>query len=251
MPDDRVSRPGSLAPVRIGRGRAGYLATRLGRALRDRRQAAGLPQRLIGQRSGLTQQEVSRLERGLGSDTAIHLWAAVGAAVGLQFTAFFEQAAGATPPLDLQHLRGQNLIVATATPGGWTATPESLLVGDGPRPRSIDVLLVRDSRREAAVVELWDLLLDGGAAMRGLATKVEATRERLGPGWRVEGLLVVRGTARNRALVHELGDLFDARYPASSSAWLRALSSPVTDMPDGSGFAWMDVRGTRLIAARR
>ena len=59
--------------------------------------------------------------------------------------------------------------------------------------------------------------------MRGLESKVQALREQLGAGWRVQGLLVVRGTHRNRALVRELRDLFAARYPAPSQRVARAL----------------------------
>jgi transcriptional regulator with XRE-family HTH domain len=256
MPHDQrvsnaaTSRPGARSAVRLGRGRAGYLAARLGVALKERRQAAGLTQRQVGDRTVLTQQQVSRLERGRGANSPLGTWAAVGAAVGLQFTAFFELAPGASQPRDLQHLRGQNLILSFATPGAWMGTPESLLDHDGPRPRSIDVLLERPAHREAAVVELWDLILDGGAAIRGLETKVVATRQRLGPEWHVEGLLVVRGTSRNRALVRELGPLFAARYPARSLDWLRALQRPDVPLPDRAGFVWTDVAGSRLRAAR-
>ena len=81
------------------------------------------------------------------------------------------------------------------------------------------------------VLTLLSVLLDGGAAMRGLEAKVQATRERLGPEWRAEGLLVVRGTTRNRALVRDLRSLFTARYPARSGEWLRALADPRTAVP--------------------
>ncbi len=250
MSDASPPHPGARSAVRLGRGRAGYLGMRLGTALRDRRQAAGMTQKQVGERIARTQQEVSRLERGRGTGSPISTWAAAGAVVGLQLTAFFEQAPGASQPRDLQHLRGQNLIVSFSAPGGWAGTPESLLADDGPRPRSIDVLLERAARREAAVMELWDLLLDGGAAMRGLEAKVLATRQRLGTAWRVEGMLVVRRTARNRALVREIGPLLAARYPARSTDWLRALRRPDVPMPHGAGFAWTDVAGRRLIAAR-
>lgn len=138
----------------------------------------------------------------------------------------------------------------TAEPGGWTAEPEAALPGDGPRPRSIDVLLTRATRREAAVVEIWDLVMDGGEAMRGLEAKVLATRRRLGPGWQVQGLLVLRATQRNRALIRDLAPLFAARYPASSEGWLRALADTAAPMPHAPGFAWSNVAGDRLVAAR-
>ena len=250
MPKPRPQRRRSRTALRLGRERAHYLARRLGIALHDRRLAAGLTQREVAERTSLSQQEVSHLELGRGRGTSFLTWAEVGAAVGLQLAGFFEQAPGADLPRDIQHLRGQNLIITTARPGGWAGTPESVVEGDGSRPRSIDVLLTREVRQEAAVVEVWDLLLDGGAAMRGLEAKVLATRERLGPGWRVEGLLVVRGTARNRALVRDLAPLFAARYPARSGQWLRALADPLVPMPSAGGLAWTDVAGTRTIAAR-
>jgi transcriptional regulator with XRE-family HTH domain len=234
----------------MGRARAAYLARRLGIALRERRLAARLSQRELAGRAGVSQQEVSRLERGTGMDARLLTWAAVGGAAGLELAAFFEQAPGADLPRDIEHLRRQNLILALSVRGGWTGMPEAALSGDGPRPRSIDVLLERRARREVAVVEIWDLLLDGGAAMRGLEAKVLATRARQGEGWHVEGLIVVRGTRRNRALVRDLGQLFAARYPASSAAWLEALADPQVPLPQAGGFAWTDVAGSRLLAAR-
>ena len=86
--------------------------------------------------------------------------------------------------------------------------------------------------------------------MRGLEGKVQTVRERLGPAWNVQGLLLVRGTRRNRDLVGDLAPLFAARYPASSDAWLRALRNPEAPLPTEGGLAWTDVAGTRLIAAR-
>ena len=217
--------------------------------MRDHRTAARLSQRHLAERVGISQTALSRLERGLGAGTGLDIWAACAAALGVQLAAFFEQAAGASLPKDIEHLRRQNLVLSVSAPGGWAGIPEAI-VDPGRWLRSIDVLLERAVRREVAVVEIWDLLLDGGEAMRGLESKVHAVRERLGPSWSVHGLLVVRGTHRNRALVRELRQLFAARYPASSQEWLRALSDPATSMPKASGFAWTTVDGTRLFAAR-
>jgi transcriptional regulator with XRE-family HTH domain len=235
---------------RDGRARAAYLARRMGVALREHRLAARLTQQRLGERAGVSQREVSRLETGGGANASVVTWAVCAAAVGLQFAAFLEMAAGADLPRDMEHLRRQNLVIVHATPGGWAGDPESLLAEDGRLPRSIDVLLTRAARREAAVVEIWDLVLDGGHAMRNLDGKVLATRHRLGDGWSVQGLMVVRATSRNRALVTELGALFAARFPASSNVWLKALTDPAQPMPNASGFAWTDVRGDRLFAAR-
>ena len=232
------------------RERAAHLARRVGIALRERRVAAGLTQAEVAGRAGVSQTQVSRLERGLGARTDLDTLAACGAAVSLQLAAFFEQAPGASQPRDIEHLRRQSLLVGIAARGDWHAARESPIANDGPRPRSIDVLLTRATTREAAVVEIWDLLLDGGEAMRSLDAKVLATRTRLGSAWRIEGLFLLRRTSRNRALVKSLAPLIEARFPASSATWLKTLSMTGAPMPEAAGFAWTSIARDRLIAAR-
>jgi transcriptional regulator with XRE-family HTH domain len=217
--------------------------------MRDARLAQGLRQVDVARAAGITQPFYSRIERGLEIGVTLLSLAACASALNVQLAAFVEALPGASLPRDIEHLRRQSLLIGIAAQGGWRGLPESILANDGPRPRSIDVLLTRDATREAAVVEIWDLVLDGGEAIRGLEAKVAATRQRLGPGWRVQGLLLLRRTARNRALVRELAPLIRARYP-SSAGWLRALRDPATPMPDAGGFAWTSVAGDRLIAAR-
>jgi hypothetical protein len=51
-------------------------------------------------------------------------------------------------------------------------------------------------------------------------------------------------------LVREFADLFGARFPASSAAWLAALRDPARPMPKADGLAWSSVDGRRLIAVR-
>jgi len=200
--------------------------------------------------AGITQPFYSRIERGLELGASLLTLMACASALNVQLAVFVEALPGASLPRDIEHLRRQSLLVGIATIGGWHAEPEAPLANDGPRPRSIDVLLTRTAAREAAVVEVWDLLLDGGDAMRGLGAKVLATRMRLGPEWRVQGLLLLRRTSRNRALVRNLVPLIAARFPASSAAWLKALTETGAPMPSAAGFAWTSVAGDRLIAAR-
>jgi transcriptional regulator with XRE-family HTH domain len=247
--DQRTSRRATGAQ-RVAAAHVAYLARRIGTGLKDARLALGVRQLDAARQAGITQAHWSRLERGLEPGVSLATLAACASAVHTRLAAFIEAQPGASRPRDIEHLRRQQAIVELARVGGWEATPEAAVPDGGPRPRSIDVLLVRSVRREAAVVEIWDLLLDVGDAMRGLEAKTVATRERLGPGWRVEGLIVVRGTRRNRRLVAELRALFAARYPAPSAAWLRAIADPETAMPTGPGFAWTVVLGDRLIAAR-
>ncbi len=135
--------------------------------------------------------------------------------------------------------------------GGWRARPEYGIDPSAAWSRSIDVLLDRLDGAELAVVELEDLLADGGSAMRGLADKVAAVRRSSPPDAHVAGLLVLRATARNRATVKELASLFETRFPGSSSGWLRALQNPNEPMPLEDGVLWSSVSGDRLMAVGR
>lgn len=247
MPDRHRRRAGTHR--RRARERAAQVARRIGVGLRDARGRAGLRQVDAAERAGISQSFYSRLERGLVTSVSLETLAASAEAVGHRLAGFLELAPGATPPRDVEHLRRQQLVVDTAGPGGWRATPEAALPEDGPWPRSVDVLLRRAARREIAVVEIADLLADVGDTMRNLEGKVLAIAKRE-PGSTVAGLLLVRRTTRNRQIVSELRSLLAARYPASSRAWLKVLRDPTEPMPASAGFAWTSVRGDRLFEAR-
>lgn len=230
--------------------RADAIAHRIGIGLRDARRAQGIRQIDVATAAGLAQPHYSRIERGVERGASLLALTACASALDVQLAAFIEALPGASLPRDIEHARRQSLLIELAASGGWSAAPEAALHNDGPRPRSIDVLLTRVARREAAVVEIWDLLLDVGDAMRGHEAKVLETRRRLGPDWHVHGLFLLRQTHRNRALVRDLAPLINARFPAPSRRWLRSLTDPSVPMPDAAGFAWTSVRGDRLIAAR-
>lgn len=248
MPNRSRRRAGS---TRIAaRRRSAYLISRIGTGLRESRIAVRLTQAQAAERAGISQGFWSVLERGGGTAASIETIASCAAAVSTQLTAFLEATPGAILPRDIEHLRRQQLVVATAAAGGWKSRPERPIDRDAIRSRSIDVYLERDFRREIAIVEIEDLLADGGDAMRGLENKVAAVRREVAPDIAVRGLLILRATSRNRALVRELRDLFSARFPASSEAWLAALRDPARPMPSADGFAWSSVDGSRLFAAR-
>jgi transcriptional regulator with XRE-family HTH domain len=248
VPDRHRRRAGSAR--RAGRLRSRYLAGRIGTGLKERRLALGLTQAQAGDRAGVSQGYWSFLERGGGAVASLETLSACAVAVGLQLAAFLEAAPGADLPRDIEHLRRQQVVVAMARGAGWVARPERPIDPLARRSRSIDVELERAARRELAVIEIVDLLADGGDAMRGLADKVAAVRREVGSGWTVAGLLVLRSTTRNRATVRELADLFAARFPARSSGWLGCLRDSHRAMPAGDGLAWSTVAGDRLYPAR-
>jgi hypothetical protein len=51
-------------------------------------------------------------------------------------------------------------------------------------------------------------------------------------------------------LVAELALLVDARVPAASTAWLKAIRDPNVPMPDHDGLVWARVDGGALFARR-
>jgi transcriptional regulator with XRE-family HTH domain len=243
---------------RTGQTRAASLAIRLGTGLRESRRATGLTQAEAAERIGISQARWSELERDEGDSASIATWAAAAAAVDRQLAAFIEQAPGAHQPRDLEHLRRQNAVIEISGAGQWTALPELAIDPDAARSRSIDVALTRRHRGEAAVIEVWDWIADGGAALRSFNAKVTALASRLdrtqpltgARPWTVRGLFVVRATSRNRVLVRELRALFAARFGGSSKAWLAALRTPDRSMPDADGLVWTSSNGMKLWPSR-
>ena len=241
--------PAEKTPLEIAAERAAFLAQQLGTALRVRRAELRLTQTELGARVGISQRHVSVLEGGRASSASLEIWVRAAVGSGVRLAAFMEGASGASEPRDTHHLAGQNVCIATSRPGGWEGTPEYLLPGD-PFPRSIDVLLTRITRKEIAVIEVWDLITDGGAAMRSLERKVATVRDRHGDEWRVQGVFIIRATRRNRDLVAKFREVFAGRFPASAMAWLEALRNPDAPMPDAPGLLWVDLDGTRLLPSR-
>jgi hypothetical protein len=247
MTPERPS-PGTTAratqEVMRGRGRADAVATRLGVGLRDARVTAVMSQAEAAARARISQARWSELERGLGANAPIELWAVVAAAVGVQLAAFLEAVSGANLPRDIQHLRRQSALVERTAAGGWSPAPE-MPVTRGGTDRVIDVLLTRATRHEAAVVEVWDLLLDVGAAFRSFDEKLAAVHARL-PGWTVSGAWILRGTRRNRGLVAELAPLSAARFPGDGRALLAAFDRPTSVLPLAPSLLWTDATATTL-----
>jgi transcriptional regulator with XRE-family HTH domain len=233
-----------------GQARARYLGSRFGTALREARQRVDLTQGEAADRAGISQPSWSRLERGFAAVATIETIATAAAAVGMELAAFIQDAPGADLPRDIEHIRRQELVGKLACRGNWQPMPERGIDPMASRSRSIDVYLERPERREAAVVEIVDLIDDVGAVYRGLADKVAAVA-REHPGWATAGLLLVRATRRNRDLVAELDTTFSARFPARSRDWLKAIQHPDAPMPQTDGLAWTSVRGDRLIVRGR
>ena len=236
------------------------LAARLGKGLRDARQAARLTQAEAAARAGLSQGGWSKLETQGDGRYTLATWDRAAFAVGGRLNAYVEGASAADQPRDAVHLRNQELIIRTAKDGGWRALPEEPLDRDVGRSRWGDVLLHRRRPGDAdeyALLEVIDWFDDVGAPTRAWQRRLDAVEryaiarmvdDQTLP--RVSGCWVVRATRRNRQLIGEHRNFFQTRFPGSGRAWITALTQSATPMPAGSALLWVSVRGERMFPVR-
>lgn len=208
-------------------------------------------QAALAERAGVGRLIVGRSERGVGPldlETLERVSMALEAALLVDLGRdLLEDVA------DAGHLAMQELVLRGARVAGFDTRFEL-----PPRPaeprRSIDVALASEARRLAIGVECWNTIGDVGAASRSSARKqaeLEAHAvSRWGAEARVRSVWVVRATARNQALIARYPEVFAARFPGSSKAWIETLMTG-SEPPGESGLVWSDVGATRLFAWRR
>lgn len=253
MPD-RIRRRSRRTPTQVAADRrADEIATYLGRALRDARHSVRRTQAEIAAIAGVSRSLVSEMERGHAAAVSLVVWTRVTRATEGDLRAYVERATSTDQPRDVVHLRAQELVVRTATRGGWQAQPERTIDLDPGRSRSADVVLARGS--EVAFVEVFDWLPDVGDAFRSwdrkLATVEGRAIARAGPASiRASGIWVLRSTRTNRRLVAEFRSLFRARFPGSAAAWLACLDAGDRPMPAAPALVWITVAGDRLAPSR-
>ncbi len=205
----------------------------------------------MASRAGVSQALVSLIETGGGGGSSLRTWMRLAVAVDSELRAYLEEIPGAARPRDNVHLKNQELVARLTTAAGWEVKPEAALATRVDRSPAADLLLER--RRESALIEIWDWFDDVGAAFRSWDRKldqVDRLRAARGMEEGVSGCWVVRATRRNRSLVRDHRTLFRARFPASSAAWLAALTSPEGLVPGAAGLLWVAVQGDRLFPAR-
>jgi transcriptional regulator with XRE-family HTH domain len=226
---------------------------RLGESLRRSRRSRRLTQRQLGERVGLSQSTISLIERGFGGSLSLDAWQRLGLALErpVRVDLAPDTRSGAT---DQGHLAIQELVLGLGRAAGYSGSFE-LATRPADPTRSADVGLRNDRRRWLVLAECGNTFGDIGAAARSTArkqTEAEALAVAMGGDrpHRVASVWVVRATARNRALVARYPEVFASRFPASSAAWVRALTSGDRP-PDEPGLVWCDVSASRLFAWRR
>lgn len=194
----------------------------LGRQLRLARLSAGLSQRLVARLIGLSQAQVSRIERGRRAASVVVL-ATFAAVVGLDLSV--KLFPGGSPVRDAAsaHLLGR-LQKRLPDMFRWASEVPIPLAGD---QRGIDAMIVEPAIQ--AGFELESRLLDGQAVARRAALKQ-----------RDAGLtcmvLVLSDTIANREAMAAAGPTLRAAFPLEGRAVLKALRSGETPAAGGIVF---------------
>jgi transcriptional regulator with XRE-family HTH domain len=249
-----MERHGRATVANAAERHATDLAGRMGKALRDARTRLALTQAQAALRAGIDQTTWSRLEINRDSGYTLLTWDRAAHAVGTTLSAYLPQASSADQPRDAVHLRNQELVLRTARQGGWRGVPEQALDRELTRSRHGDVVLSRTV--EWCLVEVVDWMADVGEAVRDFGRRLAAldrlsvARMRGDVMPKSGGLWLLRATARNRRLVAEHHEFFRGHFPGSGRAWLAAITHPDHAMPAEPALLWVDVKGTRIFAAR-
>jgi len=221
--------------------------------------AAGRKRRRLAQQGlstkvGISRSRLADIEAGRGAAAPSEVWFALAEALGRYLK--FEFARDPHAELaDAGHLDMQELLLRVAVGGGWERAFEARSRASG-SDRSVDVRLIDRRGRRLIVAECWNTFGDLGAATRSSNSKVRDAEEQAvavagdGQPFQVGLCWVVRDTKRNRELVARYEQIFTARFPGSSAAWVNALTNG-GPMPHQPGLVWCEVRATGIFSHRR
>jgi transcriptional regulator with XRE-family HTH domain len=244
--------PGLLAGRQLGRRSAASLGERVHGA-RVRR---GWTLAELGEKVGLTGTRIGQIERGIGSGSSIEVWFALAVVLDLPLKIEFGRDA-LEQPADAGHLAIQELMLRLARAIGVTRFFELPTKPQDPW-HSIDVGWRDDARRVFIINECWNGFTNINGSVRSTHRKI-ADAEQLAAAaskdgqdsYRVAACWIVRDTRRNRELIGAYPEVFATAFPASSQAWVHALTNPIAPVPTAAGLVWSDVRSTRLFAWRQ
>jgi transcriptional regulator with XRE-family HTH domain len=224
---------------------------RLGVEIRSSRERRGLTRIALADRAGIGRMVVSRVERGV-TNLDLDVLQRIGLALARPVVVTF----GRDPdeaPVDAGHVAMQELVLRLSRAVGYTGSFE-LPTRPAESWRSVDVGLGSAATHTMILVECWNTIGDVGAAARSTSRKVTDMEAlavgRWGADAPVGAVWLVRATARNRALIRRYPEVFAARCPGSSRAWVDALTNGAP-VPAEAGLVWSDVGATRLFEWRR
>jgi transcriptional regulator with XRE-family HTH domain len=231
------------------------IARNLGRSVRVGRKRLHLTQAQLGDRIGIHQTGVSRIELGRGDSAPLELWVRIGLVLGQPLAISLSRPVGATrQPADAGHLQIQEALLRAARATGRTATFELPTRPLDPS-RSIDVC-VRDRRHRVLFIEeSWNTFGDIGAAVRATNRKAAEALDLAatiddGPAYRVATVWIVRDNPGNREIMRRFPEIVATAFPGSSRAWVRSLMAGDAP-PARPGIVWYDLSTDRLHEWRR
>ena len=191
-----------------GADRARLIRERVGRDLRTARLGAGLSQARVAGVIGLSQMQVSRIERGRAG-ASLEAMAALAAVVGHELALRAHPTGGQLRDAAQVRLARHLQLVAPAI--RWRAEVPLPLAGDR---RAIDLVGTAAGRRVG--VEIESRLVDWQAvARRALLKQRDAALDAM--------VIVMPATVHNRMVVREVGSALSASFPLSGRSVLRSL----------------------------
>ena len=224
------------------------LAATLGDSLRLARSAAGIRQRDVAHQAGVSATMVCRMELGRGGSISLDSWAAVAAVLNVDLSGIVHEPEGSWR--GHVELRCHRLIAAVARDGGWIATTEIVRTRPDRTPSSVETILVRPIREEAAVVRAWHPVPNVGLAVDALELRLEQLRRSLGSEWTVSALVLCPSTTAARRRVTELAPQLTTALSATAGEWMAALRHSRSPMPS-AGLLWTDRWAVRFRPAGR
>jgi transcriptional regulator with XRE-family HTH domain len=213
-----------------GARRGRELTALLAREVHVARVDRGLSLRVVGGAVGLSEAQVSRIERGLAAGTTIAMWSQLCEVVGLELST--KTFAGGTPLRDRAHAALMSSF-RSLLHSSWRWATEVPLPNPGDA-RAWDALIALGERRYG--IEAETSPRDSQALARRLNAK-----ERDGD---VDGVIVVVPRTRaSREFVAGGAGTLDASFPVAGGRALELLRAGVD--PGGSSIVMLDARALR------
>ena len=208
----------------------------IGRTIRQTRLALGLTQARVGEGVGLSQTEISAIERAIYPDmplaTAVRVLDALD--IRVEFRLVPPYVAGRGESRDEAHARCVGYVARRLEQAGWRVARE-VPVGGSRWRGFIDILAFHPEARVLLIVEIKTEIVDVGEIDRQLSSyEREAWSATHGLGWRpssVVGALVLLGTEANDASIRRHRDAFGSAYPVDGRAFGQLVRSPLVALP--------------------
>lgn len=189
-----------------------------------------MSQRLLGQRLGISQSEMSRWEREALEGCSVAKTEQWATALGAQLTLDL-RVDGERPMTDARHAQIQSWLTGLLRAAGWIVEPEASFNHYGDRGR-VDLLAYHPARRILLVVEIKTRIEDAQDMLGRLDIKRRVAtfmaRERRWDVTTVIPALIVRegSTARRRIAAHEALFASFVLRARAARAWLSRPSGP-------------------------